>query len=72
VSDMSSITSIVAAQHVAHVSAGISKRFADDPLRSKAAIVPELSRWWTAVCEQINTDGRGPWLRRLPTAHRNH
>jgi hypothetical protein len=35
----------------------MSKRFADDPLRNKAVIIPELSRWWKAVCEEINTDG---------------
>ena len=39
------------------VPVSLSKRFADDPLRNKAVVIPELSRWWKAVCEEINTDG---------------
>ena len=49
------VTAIVAAKHAAKVIA--SKRFADDPLRSKKLIIAELKRWWTAVCAEINTDG---------------
>jgi hypothetical protein len=47
----------VTTKHVAPVQ---SKRFADDPLRSKTTIIAELKRWWTAVCAEINTDGRAP------------
>jgi len=53
-----SITAIIAAKHAAK--AIVSKRFADDPLRSKKIIIAELKRWWTAVCAEINTDGRAP------------
>ena len=54
---ISNITNNVAAKHVAQI---VSKRFADDPLRSKAIVVSELKRWWTAVCEEINADGKTP------------